>query len=332
MNNRTLKDILEDPLIKDIAPDAISKRDLSKEEFYGYTMQEIDDKLGWKSVSPGLERLLENAERGNYYFKLYSEAECAGHPEKENCNFVFFPSDDASAGEKPFMFIIPGGGFYNVWNLTEGWPVARHFNDLGYNVFILTYQVQTEGSAVKAMDDMAKAFEIIRARRDEFRVDPDSYMTCGFSAGGYIACLWNTELGYSAHGIAKPQACFPIYPVTSYRLIDAEPLVESWMGDERDEFARSGTGVTMRESCEGCFEIPEHVDGFPKTAIFVAAEDELVDPQHSKTLADALRRAGIPCRLEIGETGGHGFGDGTGMCMEGWPKRAIEWFEAFGRG
>ena len=46
MNNRTLKDILEDPLIKDIAPDAISKRDLSKEEFYGYTMQEMAEATG----------------------------------------------------------------------------------------------------------------------------------------------------------------------------------------------------------------------------------------------------------------------------------------------
>lgn len=23
----------------------------------------------------------------------------------------------------------------------------------------------------------------------------------------------------------------------------------------------------------------------------------------------------------------HGFGNGMGMCMEGWPKRAIDWFE-----
>ena len=61
--------------------------------------------------------------------------------------------------------------------------------------------------------------------------------------------------------------------------------------------------------------------------IFLAAQDELVSPEHSKRLAAALDAAGIPCRLEIGETGGHGFADGTGMCMEGWPERAIDWFE-----
>ena len=60
---------------------------------------------------------------------------------------------------------------------------------------------------------------------------------------------------------------------------------------------------------------------------FVAAEDTLVDPAHSKRLAEGLKRAGIPCMIEIGPTGGHGFTDGTGMCMEGWPARALKWLE-----
>jgi acetyl esterase/lipase len=173
------------------------------------------------------------------------------------------------------------------------------------------------------MEDMARAMEIIRRKKDEFHVDPDSYITCGFSAGGYIVCLWNTEIGYRAAGLAKPKACFPVYPVTSYRLMAAE----EWEEDEdKDGFARSGTGCTMEEACNSCFEIPQHVEGFPPTAIFVAAEDELVDPEHSKALAKALEAEGIPCRLEVGPTGGHGFADGEGMCMEGWPERAVAWF------
>ena len=60
---------------------------------------------------------------------------------------------------------------------------------------------------------------------------------------------------------------------------------------------------------------------------FLSAGDELVSPENSRMLAKALDQAGIPCRLEIGPTGGHGFADGTGMCMEGWPERAMDWFE-----
>jgi acetyl esterase/lipase len=83
----------------------------------------------------------------------------------------------------------------------------------------------------------------------------------------------------------------------------------------------------MEEACNSCFEIPLHVEGFPPTAIFVTDEDDLVDPENSKGLAKALTQAGIPCRLEVGPTGGHGFADGEGMCMEGWPERAIGWWE-----
>ena len=98
-------------------------------------------------------------------------------------------------------------------------------------------------------------------------------------------------------------------------------------GEDKDAFARSGTGCTMQEACSSCFEIPEHVEDFPPSALFLAAEDDLVDPEHSRRLATALSDANIPCRLEIGPTGGHGFADGTGMCMEGWTKRAIDWYE-----
>lgn len=323
LKDKTMKMLLEDPSIADIAPEAISKWDLSKEEFYHWTLQEMADKKGWRNLEFGFTRLFEAAQ-GAYFYPLYTDAECAEAPARKSASLVHFPSADPSADGRPFILLVPGGGFVNVWNLTEGWPVARHFNELGYHVFILTYQVGVEATALRAMEDMARAMSIIRERKDAFRVDLARYITCGFSAGGYIVCLWNTEAGYSAFQLPNPQACFPIYPVTSYRLMDAEEWDE---GEDKDAFARAGVGCTMQEACNSCFEIPTHVAGFPPTAIFLAAEDELVDPEHSKLLAQALEAAGIPCRLEIGPTGGHGFADGVGMCMEGWPKRAIDWYE-----
>ncbi|MBO4837157.1 MAG: hypothetical protein J5564_05630 [Clostridia bacterium] len=51
-----------------------------------------------------------------------------------------------------------------------------------------------------------------------------------------------------------------------------------------------------------------------------------MDPKHSEKLCEALKQAGIPCRLETGSSGGHGFAEGTGMCMEGWTERAVMWY------
>ena len=51
--DKTLREMLENPLISDIAPDAISKWDLSGEEFWNWTLQEIADKMGWSSLERG---------------------------------------------------------------------------------------------------------------------------------------------------------------------------------------------------------------------------------------------------------------------------------------
>ena len=53
---------------------------------------------------------------------------------------------------------------------------------------------------------------------------------------------------------------------------------------------------------------------------------------NTEIIKACLEKNGIPCRLESGPTGGHGFADGTGMSMEGWPERAIDWFESLSEG
>ena len=325
LKDRTLKSILEDPLISEISKDAISKWDLTKEEFYDWSLEDIGEKVGWRNLTTGFERLLDVASHRQYYYSLYSEEECADDPEKKNINVVYLPSDDEAAADRPFILLVPGGGFINVWSLTEGWPVAARFNKKGYNVFVLTYRVSVDKSAVKSMEDVARAFKLIRSHVEEFGVDPDRYITCGFSAGGYVICLWNTDKGYSKYGIPKPEACFPIYPVTSYRVISES----KWdIGESKEAYAQSTVGCSMEEACNSSFEVPLHVEGFPPTAIFVAAEDELVNTDHSKNLAAALEAEGIKVKLEIGAAGGHGFADGDGMSMEGWPERAIEFYES----
>ena len=325
LSGMTLREIFKDPSIAVLEKDAIRNWDLTKEDFYDWTLEEIGEKKGWRNLKMGFGRLLEIASRGEYYFSLYSESEVKEDPEKESTNIIYLPSDKGGANDKPFIFLIPGGGLVNVWNLTEGWPIAYLFNELGYNVFILTYRVAVEATAVKDMADIARAFEIIEANKDRLGVDPTSYITCGFSSGGYITGLWNTDKGYRAFGVSKPTASILIYPVISYKIM----MAEEWDDDqEKEEFLRDTVGVSEEEACNGSFELPEHVEGFPPTAIFVTDGDDLIDPENSKRLARGLENAGIKCRLEVKPGGWHGFSDGIGMCMEGWPQRAIDWIES----
>ncbi len=319
---RRLGELLSDPRIRPIAKDAIRERDLSKEDLWDKTLEELKQSF-YGNLGEGLRRLYEAADAGDWYFPLYTEAECAEDETRRGVNVVWFPSGEEGAEERPFILVVPGGGFVNVWNLTEGWPVAAQFNRLGYNAFILTYQVEGEDRLLdRDMENVARALRLIRDNGKKFRVQGDRYITCGFSAGGYLVCLWNTGKGYPAYNLPKPQACFPVYPVTSLKeRIRYEP--------ENREASRWLYGCPMEEAVKTDYEIPEHAEGFPPSALFLTATDGLVSPEHSKLLAKALDSLGIPCRLEIGPEGGHGFADGTGMCMEGWTERAVRWYEGF---
>ena len=240
---------------------------------------------------------------------------------------MWFPSDDPGADERPFILLVPGGGFANVWNLTEGWPVAAQFNSEGYHVFVLTYQVDGKEKLLeKDLGDMARALRLIKENEAHFHVQADRYITCGFSAGGMLICIWNTEMGYPAFNLPKPQASFPVYPFVSLTLEAAwyeEQEEKETEEDEREDLRLYG--CPFREAMKKPFDSPEHAEGFPPCAIFVLAGDELLG--HSKLLAEKLEKLNIPCRLEIGPEGGHGFADGTGTCIEGWTGRAVRWYE-----
>ena len=320
--NKTLGEILSDPRIERIAPDAIRKMDLRKEPMWNQTLAQLKEACFGGQLKRGFDRLFVAAESGAWYFPLYSAAECLENPARKGVNVVSFPSDDPAAKDRPWILLVPGGGFVNVWNLTEGWPVAAQFNALGYHVLILTYQVEAESCLLdREMEDFARAIRFAEEHAAELGLRWDRYIPCGFSAGGYLVCLWDVPgKGYAHFGLPKPQTVFPIYPLTSWK-----------QSMENDAFEPDDNeilfGCSIEEAAESPFEIPEHAEGFPPCAIFLAAGDELVNPEHSKRLARALDSLGIPCRLEIGPEGGHGFADGTGMCMGGWTERAVRWFE-----
>ena len=321
--SKTLGELLSDPRIAQVASNAIRSRNLQEEPVWNMTLSQLREQEFFSGdVGNGFERLFKAAESGDWYYPLYSEEECLVNSAKKGVNVVWFPSDQPGADDRPFIFLVPGGGFVNVWNLTEGWPIAAQFNKLGYHVFILTYQVEAaERLLEKEMDDFAQALQLIRSNKEHFHIQADRYITCGFSAGGYLICLWNTDMGYRSFNLPKPVAAFPIYPVVTlkegirYGVPDLASALRLY-------------GCSVQEAIATDYEIPDHVEGFPPAAIFLAAEDETVNPENSKLLAHSLEAQGIPCRLEIGPTGGHGFADGSGMCMDGWTERAIRWFEA----
>jgi acetyl esterase/lipase len=114
----------------------------------------------------------------------------------------------ASGGDGTAVVVCPGGGFHFLSIEMEGTDVARWLRERGAAAFVLRYRVAEtpvdEGafgelvrdlrSRREAMDavrpfgvaDAREALRLVRARADEWRVDPAKVGMVGFSAGGMV--------------------------------------------------------------------------------------------------------------------------------------------------
>ena len=99
----TLGEILSDPRIRKIAPEAIRKWDLSKEEMWNKTLETLREEHFGGGLSAGFDRLFAAVESGEWYYPLYSEAECAEDANREGVNLVWLPSGKAGAAVRRWV-------------------------------------------------------------------------------------------------------------------------------------------------------------------------------------------------------------------------------------
>lgn len=86
------------------------------------------------------------------------------------------------------MLVIPGGG-YRMVSPTEGEIVAKCFYHMGYQTFVGTYSTNMLGAAplrMQPLKDISRMVRLIRSRADEFGVNPNKLVVCGFSAGAHL--------------------------------------------------------------------------------------------------------------------------------------------------
>ena len=132
------------------------------------------------------------------------------------------------------VIVAPGGGFRILSMGNEGWEVAQALNARGVAAFVLKYRLMPtapdwaefdKGNPLTApspgakpgappalppvtlpLEDAAAAFKLVRARAQEWNIDPKRIGMMGFSAGAgttMAATLQSTEI--------KPAFIAPIY-------------------------------------------------------------------------------------------------------------------------
>lgn len=313
----TLREISACPLLKDLFPYFVFQKNWSEEELDTPLNRQFGSPEG---IASALNRVCALREKGRIVFPLYDEEETDNDPSLKDPRLVFFPSKDPSASQRPYILVVPGGGYVNVWSFSEGFPIANRFNQLGWHVFVLTYRVNLPRLFPKPLQDIARALELIRKKEQFFHVSWDNYCTVGFSAGANLILSWMLpEHGYKVFGLPSPKAIAPVYPPVSLKM--------SLDGKHNDWLTGAVDIMDLDRDHLDSWSIEDHVSHYPPTRVLHCADDDLVDPEHSRVLKKALDEAGVPSELEIGEKGGHGFAEGTGTDVEGWIDRTSAFFE-----
>ena len=116
----------------------------------------------------------------------------------------------SSAGRQRPLVIVAPGGAYVMLSPSEGPPVCRWLNSLGFHAALLLYRQLRMHPA--PLLDGRRAVQIVRNRSAVWRVDPSRIAVLGFSAGGHlaghVALSWNSSVAKQtdAHLRAKGDA------------------------------------------------------------------------------------------------------------------------------
>lgn len=227
-------------------------------------------------------------------------------------------------GPHPAVLVIPGGGYGCVCEPTEGKPIARRFNELGYHAFVLEYRVWPELFPAP-QQDAVRAMRIIRHRAAMWRVISDRVAVCGFSAGGHLAGSLGTLL--------------PQIPDLSHDAIDAEQALPDAMilcyGDL--DIADDSPSVSCEKLFDGrsfeekkaYYTLRNQIGAFtPPAFVWHTVTDQLVDFHKSVRFAQAMAERGKFCELHLYPLGDHGMLQGIGTReMSKWPEMASAFLE-----
>lgn len=215
---------------------------------------------------------------------------------------------------RPAMLVIPGGGYRQVCESTEGYPIAKRFAELGFRCFVLIYRVAPHRFPAPQLDAY-KAIEYIRSNAESLNIDPDHIAACGFSAGGHLAAslsILADELGQQQNA---PNGVVLAYPVISSGKYGHQGSFRNLLGKD---YAKLKKHYSLDRRI-----VPGNAPAF----VWHTAGDTVVNVENSLLFAGSMWKAGNKCELRVHQIGNHGLALGYGRKdIAPWPQMAKDFF------
>ncbi|MBU6392984.1 MAG: alpha/beta hydrolase [Sphingomonadales bacterium] len=235
---------------------------------------------------------------------------------------VVTPGETPSFGTA--VIVAPGGGYQGLATALEGRQVADWFAAHGVTAFVLRYRLTPFGYAHPTqLTDAKRAIRWVRAHAKEYGIDPTRIGMIGFSAGGHLAAMAETQFDGGEPSATDPVervSSRPDWVVLSYAAIN--------LPDNRWN-ARGLIGPSTPQASLAQLRPDQNVRAdTPPTFIWMTTTDELVPPTNATLMYNALNAAKVPAELHIFAKGRHGLGLGmTDPALSLWPTLLQNWLE-----
>lgn len=223
--------------------------------------------------------------------------------------------------DRAALVVCPGGGYGAVVIDREGHAFARHFQAQGFTVAVLKYRLPQPEKAGAGLPlsqlDALEAVRTLRRQAAEWNVNLARIGIVGSSAGGHLAA--SVAIIGGGDAASRPDFVGLLYPV-----ITLEP-------PHAHEGSRTRLlGENASAELVAAWSLHRRVQpGLPPFFVVHAQDDKVVPIENAQLLAQALQQAGVPHRLLVFATGGHGFSLGRTPGAESarWPAEFVAWVD-----
>ena len=220
---------------------------------------------------------------------------------------TIYPAAKAAA---PAVLVFPGGGYRILaWDL-EGTEVCDWLNSIGVTCVRVKYRVPARESPppyVAPLQDAQRAMGMVRARAQEWKIDPKRIGVLGFSAGAHLSAALGANFekrSYDRVDEADDSSCRPDFTILIY------------------------PGGTVRDG-KLAPEVQPRADTPP--TFLVQTEDDPVHVESSLAYFAALKEVKVPAEMHLYPSGGHGYGlRPSALAVTTWPARAADWLRSLG--
>jgi acetyl esterase/lipase len=233
------------------------------------------------------------------------------------------------------IVILPGGGYGGHAIDHEGHQFAQWFASLGVSSAICNYRLRGKGNSGKGyghpypMIDAQRAIQTLRAKADDWNIDPSRVGVVGFSAGGHLCSTVSTHFAEIDKSSSDPIASVssrPDFAILAYPVIGFDKPY-THRGSQRNLLGENPDPKLVK-----LLSNEEQVSKeTPPTFLFHTVEDRGVPVENSIEYFKACRKHGVSVEMHLFPKGRHGLGLAKSVPgASQWPSLCEQWLRGLG--